>query len=105
MVAIEHLLGERLAAGYHIAQGVEKTAFIVSGSVELGSLAQPCRGNFENFLRQVANISTARNRSFERELWHGMAKALALLDRPMLDPVPCGIERRPRIEQPDPQRW
>src|SRR5436190_8394791 len=93
VIAVEEAVGEGLAAGDDVAEWVEESAFIVSSCVEIGALGEAGGGDVEHFAGEVVNCAAAGDRRVKRLARDGVAQRLAFLDRPMLDPVPRGVER------------
>src|SRR5688572_18905475 len=102
MVAIEEAVGEGLAAGDDVAQRVEEASLIVACRIEVGALGKPGGGDIEDFARKVVDGAATGHGCVQRLSRNRMAQRLALLDRPMLDAVPGGLERGSGIEQADP---
>src|SRR5690606_19766127 len=101
---VEQTLGGHFAARDYFLERLEKARFAVAARVETRARDQALAGNLDHLARQIDQLAAARNRCVERKPGDGTAQRLALVDRPMLDQLPCGIERRAIVEEADPQR-
>jgi len=103
MIAVEQALRRDFAAGDDLAQRIEETRLVVSGRVDPLARGKPSMRDVEDLLSQLLEGAAARPFRRQAELGHLGADAVMILDRPVLDLIPCGIERTLIIKQPDPE--
>ena len=92
------------AARDDVLQWLQITGFVVAGRVEARACSQPALRNRQHLPGDVAQFSATGQGRVEREPGYRRTQGLAPGHVPILDQVPCCIERALIVQQPDPER-
>src|SRR3546814_17780113 len=83
-----------------LAQRIKEADFIVPDAVKARPGGKAGCGDVQTAPAQLQEASSARPCCAQPQLRHFVADPVLVLDRPVLDLVPCGIERRAVIKKP-----